>query len=581
MTYGEAIRRSREAHCWTQEQLAEALGVSRQAVSKWEADLSRPARAKLERLSAVLELPPETWTAIDAEQTAAERPPDRSGPWKIAAGILAVVCAGLAVTLAVVLWRQYSTLVPSEEAAADGQPAAGPDSLAQVFPETLPLTVRREFDFGDTPVGECGEDRVPFLHDARERQEQEIWSGYLGDGDGSPLPGLALSVVKTNPVHENRTTFYDIYLLYALPDSAGDPDWRIFTCLAEYNHYVDLDGFKAEKFTNVLGHDGYKLSIIIGASAGYFDYYITQRPDGSPALMTTSSNAREFDVDEDGVLEIVSIDEIPWYCKITDTREGEEGALVYTLDPAGGGFRNVGIAFAPEKGGFVVTDSQNAVLARYLLRDGEMVRQPLTDFTAQDWPDVTRTKITFITDDGDGLADGRDPDELLYGGRYRITHRQQAYLALQELYRLTGLRVEECCCAASEFGVYFSLLPDGCNQRCFFSADLGGDYGAAGGIPDLYIAWKELGNDWSPLSLEDAARPEAWVAEENTLRWYYDRLEVLHTGEAAIETGGQYAGERYLYLENGDLFVGQLENTHWGLVMTSLIGPYPDGEVNH
>lgn len=44
MTYGERIRQGREKRGMTQEQLAESLDVSRQAVSKWEMDLSRPAR---------------------------------------------------------------------------------------------------------------------------------------------------------------------------------------------------------------------------------------------------------------------------------------------------------------------------------------------------------------------------------------------------------------------------------------------------------------------------------------------------------------------------------------------------------
>lgn len=48
-------------------------------------------------------------------------------------------------------------------------------------------------------------------------------------------------------------------------------------------------------------------------------------PDGSPVLMAVGSQAREFDVDEDGVLEILSIDEIPLFCEITDTQEGAEG----------------------------------------------------------------------------------------------------------------------------------------------------------------------------------------------------------------------------------------------------------------
>ena len=40
MTYGERIRREREAKGLTQEELAEAVGVSRQAVSKWEGEVS-------------------------------------------------------------------------------------------------------------------------------------------------------------------------------------------------------------------------------------------------------------------------------------------------------------------------------------------------------------------------------------------------------------------------------------------------------------------------------------------------------------------------------------------------------------
>lgn len=583
MTYGETIKQGRESLRWTQEQLAESLGVSRQAVSKWEANLSRPTRAKLERLSEILEILPETWAAIDAEQAAAEQPPDRSRPWKLAAGVLAAACVTLGIALAVVLWRQAhpSTLVPSESAAADFQPedSAGlPADLSQLFPETLPLDVRHDFDFGDVPTGEYDSACVPFLNDDWERQEQEIWGGYLGDENDTRLPTLFLSVVKTNPVHENRTTFYDVYLLYAMPDSGGDLDWKILTCLGEYNHYINTGGFWAEKFTNVLGHDGFKLSLIVGASAGDMNYYITQRPDGSPALMTVDNKAQEFDVDEDGALEIVSVHGNPWSCEITDTQEGEEGAFIYTLYPYGGGFSNVGIGFDPEKGGFVVTDSQDAVMARYLLRDGEMARQPLTDFTAKDWPDVAGVKLTFVTESG--LSDEHGPDDVLYNGTVRITHRQQAYLALQELYNLTGLKVEECYYSASEYGVFFSLLPDGTNARNFLAAWYGEDYGG-GGIPSLYLSWKELGNEWSPLSFEEAAHPESWVPEETILQWYYDRLNIFRTGETAIETDGSLAGERYLYLENGDLFVGRFEDTGCGPALVHLIGPYPDGEVNH
>lgn len=43
MTFGEQIKQKREALGLTQEELAEKLDVSRQAISKWESDLSMPA----------------------------------------------------------------------------------------------------------------------------------------------------------------------------------------------------------------------------------------------------------------------------------------------------------------------------------------------------------------------------------------------------------------------------------------------------------------------------------------------------------------------------------------------------------
>lgn len=174
------------------------------------------------------------------------------------------------------------------------------------------------------------------------------------------------------------------------------PEWRILTRLVEENVY--LDTFTAEKFTNVLGYDGWKLSIVVGASAGALNFYFSQRPDGTPCLVTVGNNALEADVDEDGELEIVSVmDEIPFYAKIADMEEGKEGAMVYTLDPYGESFANVGLSFAPEKGGFVVTDSHDAVLARYVLRDRGLSRVPLTDFSAADYPAMRRQRVSSLS----------------------------------------------------------------------------------------------------------------------------------------------------------------------------------------
>lgn len=110
MTYGTRIKQAREDLRLTQEQLAEQLDVSRQAVSKWEADLSRPTREKLDKLSEILDIPPDTWAQIDAEAEAASKPPDTSRSWKIATAALAAVCLILAVCLAVSLSGPENTL---------------------------------------------------------------------------------------------------------------------------------------------------------------------------------------------------------------------------------------------------------------------------------------------------------------------------------------------------------------------------------------------------------------------------------------------------------------------------------------
>lgn len=51
MTTGDKLSRLRKENNYTQEQLAELLGVSRQAISKWESDTTYPETEKLIRLS--------------------------------------------------------------------------------------------------------------------------------------------------------------------------------------------------------------------------------------------------------------------------------------------------------------------------------------------------------------------------------------------------------------------------------------------------------------------------------------------------------------------------------------------------
>lgn len=86
MDRSEEIRRRREERHLSQEELAEAVGVSRQAVSKWESGAAQPTGANRRALLQALDL---------REEEAA--PPRRA--WReragwIAAGVLLLALAG-------------------------------------------------------------------------------------------------------------------------------------------------------------------------------------------------------------------------------------------------------------------------------------------------------------------------------------------------------------------------------------------------------------------------------------------------------------------------------------------------------
>jgi transcriptional regulator with XRE-family HTH domain len=73
MTLGETIKARREAAGMTQEELAERLYVSRQAVSKWEAGASVPNDDNLVQIRAILGVEE---TEEEREQLAVVTPPD-------------------------------------------------------------------------------------------------------------------------------------------------------------------------------------------------------------------------------------------------------------------------------------------------------------------------------------------------------------------------------------------------------------------------------------------------------------------------------------------------------------------------
>lgn len=113
MTLGEQIRSAREAKNLSQEALAEYLGVSRQAVSKWENGTAVPQGANMTALIEILEL--------DVEKEEPAPKPRGIIFWLgwVAAGVL------LAALIGVLVWRLTDrhdpSVVPAETAPAEPQ----------------------------------------------------------------------------------------------------------------------------------------------------------------------------------------------------------------------------------------------------------------------------------------------------------------------------------------------------------------------------------------------------------------------------------------------------------------------------
>lgn len=126
MTLGEQIKEARENKNYSQEELAELCGVSRQAVSKWENDISVPQGTNRETLNEVLgiECPREDKNTLKSKFFV------WSG-WITAAVLLvAVICIGLYVITRP--GQQDSGRMSGEGVSQEGQnPGQMPDGVSQ------------------------------------------------------------------------------------------------------------------------------------------------------------------------------------------------------------------------------------------------------------------------------------------------------------------------------------------------------------------------------------------------------------------------------------------------------------------
>lgn len=126
MEFREVLTRTRKARGLSQEELASRLGVSRQAVSKWETGDAQPDLARLVALADALEISLDVLTgrredeaASPAEKPAAERNEKCAGRVRI----WQVLCVLLAVCLlsgGIYMWTLRRSVVESASAQVEG-----------------------------------------------------------------------------------------------------------------------------------------------------------------------------------------------------------------------------------------------------------------------------------------------------------------------------------------------------------------------------------------------------------------------------------------------------------------------------
>ena len=159
MTTGEKIAALRRENNMSQEALGEKLGLSRQAVSKWEADQAVPTMDNLMELSKLFGVSVDTLLRPDAELTSRTEEtadkPEESRPavprkWKIAAiaaaGLLcvSVACSAVSLWRVVVMQQQIDTLRMQSGPSTIYYPNTSDDTNSDLADWSEAVTVDRE-----------------------------------------------------------------------------------------------------------------------------------------------------------------------------------------------------------------------------------------------------------------------------------------------------------------------------------------------------------------------------------------------------------------------------------------------------
>ncbi len=555
---GMMIRRRREERKISQEGLAELIGVSRQAISKWEQGKAVPTPDNLERLENVLELPAGTLSGLVHEQNDADKP--AKAPRKKA--LYGLFTVGAAAALALGFWlgrasapvsvqglptatptpTQTETPLPTDAVFADED---DPFTSFTAWPETLTLEKQEKVDFDvQVPMGPPEE----LLSEAKWELKSTL-----------PIGAAVLTLARTVEPYDGPT------LWVMGQNTKNDP----YTVLERMNEDALLweeteDGERqwAVPVGNVLGYDSFLVRL-----AGETDILFSVI-GGAPRVALRLSDLEGFaDLDLDGEQEAVC-------------REPESPYTVYDREPDGYFCYTVE---EPKRdrmaeGCYFLYDAEARAFGfdtlegtQSYIRDEAPIYDRLFGGVLQ--KRASNANRSFMAGSVGGTTVfffDYDPDQTSWraDGTPNLTPRQSAELLLEDLEAITGYRPERCYLN----GAYVSLESDW-EHRSFFS---GSEQRSTHTVGSMDIAWQSEWAPWSPLKKENVQLPAGFSGMKDAERavWWYERIVHLDDGPIVSAEPSQYKDVVKCTLKDGSFFEITLDEDGY---MTSIYGPYPEG----
>lgn len=600
-----AIRQAREEKGMSQERLAEELGVSRQAVSKWEMGQSVPTPRNLEGIEAALDLPAGTLAELlKEEEREPPSTPKMSKKCILLTSIVGVVALALVFSLGWFTAQRSST--SNEEEMSTGnkqvtmafQTPQGAVDVAVTVPTQEDGTVLFDMPLSSPGEEECLARQLEYYQwpDHLELERTDLadfdrlrpWGPpekYLSEGwevksEVQMEENCTLALVRTEEPYDGPTCWF--------LGRGGGQDWNVLFRCDEEGLVWNQNGSWATFAGNVLGYPSFVVCCGGDDQAVFFSV-IDQEP--RIVFHITEHLAGMADLDLDGELEIVAkpegevprksyqiYDRLPdGYCMYTLPEEMDELLVpedcFFLFYEPGRAF-----GFSYELGTKWYLNEYAPVYDR--LSPGFLWRREGVKDTRTQGGAIGGTTVTFMELRPDEMA-GWTPE-----GTPMPTAREQGALLLEELEALSGYRPERCYLWGGIESQQVAIDRDGDHRSFFYmSYDLPNynnrwelvDYSLF--IPSVNLQWQSEWAPWSPLRKDAVDLPGEWtdMTKERRALWWYRKSSYFDYGEVVSIGPAQYEGVIKLTLADDSFLEITLDDDGF---LTSIYGPYAPGTIH-